>query len=228
MSRRTVELEPAHVEALPALAGCTGWLRTPGGGTDKAAWVAEVRDAWGCCGLVSRIDGVPVAYVVYAPPAHLPGLARLPTAPTSPDALVLAELWVHPDHRGGGLGRHLVRAMARELVDRHGARLPAVETFAAAGDALADTEPCTTGPCLRPPGFCAAVGFTERRAHPAVSRWRLELRSAVDWRGGVEQAWERLRAGVRPLPGRPAPAGRTSREAPHSTKPREADLPGLS
>ncbi|WP_299053088.1 GNAT family N-acetyltransferase [uncultured Nocardioides sp.] len=225
MARRTVDLEPAHVDALAALAGCTGWLRTPGGGVvDKAAWIAEVREAWGGCGLVSRLDGVPVAYVVYAPPAHLPGLGRVPTAPVSRDALVLAELWVHPDHRGGGLGRHLVRSMARELVDRHGPRVPAVETFAGSATRTADA----TEPCLRPPGFCAAVGFTERRAHPVVSRWRLELRAAVDWRGGVEQAWERLRAGVRPLPGRAAPAGRTSREAPRSTKPREADLPGLS
>lgn len=225
MSRRTVDLEPAHVEALPALAACTGWLRAPGGGDgDKAAWIDEVRGAWGGCGLVTRVDDVPVAYVVFAPPAHLPGLARLPTAPVSPDALVLAELWVDPDHRGGGLGRQLVRAMARDLVDRSGARAPAVETFARTDG----TSPDAAGePCLRPRGFCEALGFTERRAHPVVSRWRLELRAAVDWRGGVEQAWGRLRAGVRPLPGRPAPAGRAPRPTPAAREPREADLPGL-
>lgn len=221
MSRRTVPLDPGHVAALEPLAACTGWLRAPGDAcADKAAWVRATTADWGPCGLVARVDDVPVAYVVYAPPAHLPGLSRLPTAPVSPDALVLAEVWVEEAHRGGGLGRHLVRAAVRDLVDRYGPRVPALETFACAEGT---DGPDGGDPCLRPRAFCEALGFIERRAHPAVPRMRLEPRSAVDWRGGVEHALERLRAGVRPVPARPA-----ARPAPRTTQPREADLPGLS
>ncbi|MCH1865705.1 GNAT family N-acetyltransferase [Nocardioides sp. CFH 31398] len=214
MSRRTVALGPAHVEALETLAACTGWLRAPGGAGDgKADWVRATTADWGTCGLVALAAEEPVGYVVYAPPAHLPGLARLPTAPPSPDALVLAEVWVDPAHRGGGLGRHLVRAGVRDLVDRYGARAPALETFARAGDTRdrRDTGgtdgPDADDPCLRSIGFCEALGFIERRAHPVVTRMRLEPRAALDWRGGVEHALERLRAGVRPAPG--AAAGMT-------------------
>ncbi len=97
----------------------------------KDAWVSELLREWGSCGRVLVVDQVPLAVVVYAPPALAPGAGAVPTAPASPDAVLVTDIWVHPRHRGRGLGRVLVQATARDLVTRGGLR--AVEAFAAGG-----------------------------------------------------------------------------------------------
>ena len=42
--------------------------------------------------------------------------AGFPTAPVSPDAVLLTTAYVDPAHAGGGLGRMLVQGMARDLI----------------------------------------------------------------------------------------------------------------
>ena len=58
---------------------------------------------------------------------------------------------------------------------------------------------------MLPADFLRAVGFRTAREHRAYPRMRLDLRTALRWRGEVEQAVERLLAPVRGLA--PQPAG---------------------
>lgn len=197
MGRKVVPLAPEHVEQLPdPCSTCLFWQLDPvrraqvdaeHAAKVKAEWVAEVTAEWGVCGQVVVVDGAPAAYVVYAPPALLPGSAAFPTAPASTDAVLLATLRVAPEHRGGGLGRVLVQSMARDLVKR-GHQLRAVEAFGTRNGM----------PSLTPATFLTAVGFAEHRPHPTTPRMRMELRSTVSWMTGMEAALERLAVAVRP------------------------------
>ncbi|QDH11223.1 GNAT family N-acetyltransferase [Nocardioides dongxiaopingii] len=212
MTRRMVRLTPDRLEAL-GQAGvpchtCVRWELDPvrrarldrtadplaGAAAEKEAWLSHVLREWGSCGRVALVDDVPVGYVVYAPPAFVPGADAHPTAPVSPDAVLLTTAHVDPRHAGGGLGRALVQAMARDLLERGGIR--AVEAFG-------DTR--SRGRCVVSADFLARVGFKTHRAHPTTPRLRMELRSALTWREEVEAAVERLVGAVRPRTS-PAPS----------------------
>jgi GNAT superfamily N-acetyltransferase len=86
----------------------------------------------------------------------------------SPDAIYLSYCYVVEGRRGEGLGRFLVRTVARELADR-GYR--AVEAL---GDRRWD------GSWLLPVPFLAATGFSVLREDPRFPLMRLDLRAAVD------------------------------------------------
>jgi GNAT superfamily N-acetyltransferase len=163
---------------------------------EKDAWLSEVLREWGSCGRVALVDDRPVGYVIYAPAAFVPGAAGFPTAPVSPDAVLLTTAFVHPAHAGSGLGRMLVQGMARDLIRRGGIR--AVEAF---GDARG------VRPCVLPVDFLGGVGFKTHRPHPTTPRMRMDLRSALTWRDEVEAALERLVGAVRPT--KPARSGTT-------------------
>lgn len=165
----------------------------------KDAWVSELLREWGSCGRAVVVDAEPVAVVLYAPPAYLPGAAAVPTAPASPDAVLVADIWVRPDLRGHGLGRLLVQATAGDLVARGGAR--ALEAFGRRG-------PGAPG-CTAPADFWLRTGFRTHRAHPVAPRLRMDLRSTVSWMDEVEAALERLVGVVRPA-GVPTPAPTTA------------------
>ncbi|MEZ5096131.1 MAG: GNAT family N-acetyltransferase [Nocardioides sp.] len=119
----------------------------------------------------------------------LPGAQAFPTAPVSPDAVLLSAVYVDPAYRGGGLGRMLVQGMARDLLQRGGIR--AVEAF---GDAHGRPG------CLVPADFLASVGFKTQRPHTRTPRMRMDLRTTLSWRDELEQAFERLLGAVRPQP----------------------------
>lgn len=197
MTRKIVRLTPEHLEELIApCRSCLFWEQDPvrrGRTTDpaaaKVAWVEEVLREWGPCGQVALVDGIPVGYVAYAPEAFLPGAAGFPTAPVSPDAVLLTAIHVAPPHTGGGIGRMLVQRMARDLVRRD---IRAVEAF---GDTRGKAR------CLTPVDFLGSVGFTTQRAHSTTPRMRMDLRAAVTWKSPVEAALERLVGAVRPVPG---------------------------
>ncbi len=171
---------------------------------EKDAWLSVVLREWGSCGRVVFVDDAPVGYVCYAPPGLVPGAAALPTAPVSADAVLLTTAFVAPEYAGGGLGRILVQAMARDLIERGGIR--AVEAFGARA---------SPGGCVVSAEFLARVGFKTRRDHPRTPRLRMDLRSALTWRDEVEAALERLVGVVRP----PTPALRRDgqRPATHTT-----------
>jgi GNAT superfamily N-acetyltransferase len=194
VTRRLAPLTRDSLDALPSpCRSCTRWeldavhrarVEAEWGGADaKAAWLSTTLLDWGSCGLVARVDSAVAGYVLYAPPAYLPGLAAYPTAPVSPDAVALAALRVEPEHAGHGLARMLVQGMAADLA-RRGVR--AVEAVA--------SMPGSSAPeCLIPADFLLAVGFTTVRPHPRTPRLRLDLRTTAVWREDVvEAALDRL------------------------------------
>lgn len=156
---------------------------------EKEAWVSEVLREWGSCGRIALVDDQPVGFALYAPPAFCPGAAVYPTAPVSPDAVLLTQVYVAPEVCGGGLGRMLVQGVAKDLIKR--AAAPAVEAFG-------DTRGRRSG-CLLPADFLGAVGFKTQRAHVVSPRMRMDLRSAISWREEVERAVERVLGAVRPV-----------------------------
>jgi GNAT superfamily N-acetyltransferase len=189
------ELDPVRRSRVEQPEACAG---------EKDAWLSEVLREWGSCGRVALIDDRPVGYLVYAPAAYVPGAGAFPTAPVSPDAVLLTTAYVDPAYAGSGLGRMLVQGMAGDLIRRGGIR--AVEAF---GDHRGQR------PCVVPAGFLGSVGFKTHRPHPATPRMRMDLRSALTWKDEVESALERLLGVVRPKPA-PAPdrrLGRASDEA---------------
>lgn len=205
LSRRPVRLTVDH---LPALVGhgrdCLFWQLDPvrrsrlsavEATDEKRDWVSEVLREWGACGHVLLDDDQVVAHALYVPPAFAPGSAGLPTAPVTPDAIQLLTVRVEPEYRGGGLGRLLVRAAAKDLVDRG---FVALEAF---GSSRTGTDSC-----VLPVGFLSALGFRTQRAHPAYPRMRMELRSTLRWKDEVEQAIGALLGAVRPAKApKPAP-----------------------
>jgi GNAT superfamily N-acetyltransferase len=181
---------------------------------EKEAWLSRVLLDWGSCGRVAYVDGAAVGFAVFGPPMFFPGADAMPTAPVGEDAVLLATVYVAPEHAGGGIGRMLMQGVVKDLVKRGGIR--AVEAF---GDTRAPrrgrhSPHADAGhSCVLPADYLLRVGFKTQRTHPRYPRMRLELKSAVTWRSEVEHALERLLGAVRPK--RPAPA-------PHAPTPRES------
>jgi len=166
------ELDPvgyarAHEEGDPAL--------------EKEAWLSSMLLEWGSCGKIVYVDGVPAGYILYAPPQYVPRSLAFPTSPVSADAVLLITAHVMDEFAGGGLGRTLVQAAAKDMTRRG---VKAMEAF---GDLK------WTGPaCLVPADYLLAVGFKTVRQHSRYPRLRLELKTALSWREDVEVALERL------------------------------------
>lgn len=198
MSRKVGRLTLDHLETFHApCRSCLFWELDPvrrerieHPRAEKDAWVSEVLREWGSCGRVALVDGEPVGYLMYAPEAFVPGAAGFPTAPVSPDAVLLTMAYVDPGHRGGGLGRMLVQGMARDLIQRGGTG--AIEAY---GDVRG-----RGGRCLLPADFLGSVGFKTHRPHPASPRMRMDLRTTVTWRDPVDAVVDRLMGALRPAP----------------------------
>lgn len=206
MSRKTARLTVDHLaELAEPVRSCLFWELGPVDRArldvheriaEKENWLSGVLRDWGSCGRVVRVDGRTVGHIVYAPAAYLPGAAALPTAPSSPDAIVAATAWIEPGHRGGGLGRLLVQGMAADLVERGHTAI----------EAYGDTRGRTRG-CVLPAEFLGSVGFKTQRAHPTTPRMRMELRTALSWKDEVELALEKMWGVVRPTQKATRPIG---------------------
>jgi GNAT superfamily N-acetyltransferase len=198
MTRRLVNVTLDNLDDLPVRCRrCVFWELDPVSRTraeemgdtalEKEAWVSQALLEWGSCGKVAYVDGVPAGYVLFAPPAYVPRSVAFPTSPVSADAVLLMSAHIVPEFAGGGLGRMLVQAVAKELV-RRGVR--AIEAF---GD-LAWQEPA----CVLPADYLLAVGFKTVRPHARWPRLRLELKTTASWREDVEVALERLLGSMTP------------------------------
>ena len=199
MSRRVVGVTLDNLEQLPKhCRRCVYWELAPHikaqaeefGQTEveKEAWVSGVLLEWGSCGRLIYSDSLPVGFVLYAPPNAVPRANAFPTSPPSADAVLLTGFHVLPEFRGGGLGRTLVQAVAKDLT-RRGVR--AIEAFGDASPNAAENEAMGHA-CVVPAAFLTAVGFKTVRPHPKWPRLRLEIRSAISWKEDVEAALERL------------------------------------
>jgi GNAT superfamily N-acetyltransferase len=212
MSRKAVRMTLDHWAELDApCRSCVFWeldpvrrQRVEEPTAEKEAWMSAVLRDWGSCGRVLLVDDRPVGYVLYAPPAYLPGAGVFPTAPVSADAVLLSAIYVEPTARRGGLGRVLVQAMARDLIQRGG--LAAVEAF---GDTRGPGRPGART-CLTPVDFLSSVGVKTQRAHATTPRMRMDLRTALSWREELEVALDRLLGAVRPVPKTTADHPRTT------------------
>ena len=204
MSRRIARLTLDTLADLPGDArSCLHWERDPVrraaaeraglAAAEKEGWVSSVLLDWGSCGRVLYVDDQPAGFVLYAPPAYFPGSASYPTAPVSEDAVQLATAQVFDGYGGGGLGRVLMQAMARDLLERVDVR--AVECLGVRGR--------PSDGCPLPVEFLQRVGFKTHRAHPRHPRMRLDLKSVLTWREEMEAALSKLLGAVRPA--RPAP-----------------------
>ncbi|MGH3949314.1 MAG: GNAT family N-acetyltransferase, partial [Pseudonocardiaceae bacterium] len=173
MSRPIVGVTLDNLEHLPkSCRRCVYWEVAPHlkaqaeefGETEveKEAWVSGILLEWGSCGRIVYSDHLPVGFVLYAPPNAVPRANAFPTSPPSPDSVLLTAFQVLPEFRGGGLGRMLVQAVAKDLTRRG---VKAIEAF---GDArpTADTGYPAEHTCVVPADFLSSLGFKTVRPHP--------------------------------------------------------------
>jgi hypothetical protein len=220
MSRRIVNLTLDTLEDLPRTCrACVFWELDPVSadracangdpGIDKEAWVSQTLLEWGSCGKIAYVDGMSAGFVMYSPPAYVPRANAFPTSPVSPDAVLFMTANVVAPFAGGGIGRMLVQAMARDLIKRG---VKAIEAF---GDAkFGELDEDFPAGCVTPADYFLAVGFKTVRPHPRFPRLRMELRTALSWKSDVEYALEKLLGSMSPegllRPVRPATRSMTN------------------
>ena len=154
---------------------------------EKESWVSSVLLEWGSCGKIAYVDGVPAGYMLFAPPQYVPRSIAFPTSPVSADAVLFMTAHLLSEFSGGGIGRMLIQAMAKDLT-RRGVR--AIEAF---GDLRWESPAC-----MLPVDYLLAVGFKTVRPHHHYPRLRMELRTVLSWREDVEVALERLLGSMTP------------------------------
>jgi GNAT superfamily N-acetyltransferase len=173
---------------------------------EKEAWVSATLLEWGSCGKLLYVDSTPAGYLLYAPPAYVPRSVAFPTSPVSGDAVLMITGRVVSEFQGGGLGRMLLQAAAKDLTRRGVRAIEAFGSLVPPGEA-ADRENVEDagrrpphGSCVVPADFLLAVGFKTVRPHYRYPRLRLDLKNALSWREDVEVALERLLGSMNPEP----------------------------
>jgi hypothetical protein len=180
---------------------------------EKEAWLSMVMLEWGSCGQVATAapadgdegESACLGYAFYAPPRTVPRAHRFPTAPVSPDAVLLTSMRVEPGPAADELPYSLVARVVDELV-RRGVR--ALEAFGRTEKVaelvnLQNADPelmpvlevlgdCSAEQCVIDAEFLLDVGFVVVAAHPYFPRLRLELDKGLGWKADVEAALERL------------------------------------
>ena len=203
MARRFRPMTAADLAALPEpCSRCTFWeaglvdLATSSDQHADAAkleWAESVTRHWGYCGVAAYNDNELVGHLTLAPASHVRRLGAFATTPVGPDAAVLMSVHVVEEHRGHGIGRHLVQSAAGLVARRDIRALEAVGTY-------------REGPsCMLPAAWLQAVGFAVVRPHPVTPRLRMDLQTTQRWRPDLGAAWSRL-TGLVTQPAAPEPA----------------------
>lgn len=170
---------------------------------EKEAWLSSVLLQWGVCGQVAEEFGRPVGAVTYAPPANIARVSAFPSGPVGSDAVLVADLYAHPDFDTKARNdiRSLLLAAVVSDVAKRGVR--ALETFARTEQASArlETDFHVHGPmlhaggpltCLQEDEFFLARGFEVVGRDPEFPRLRLEIDGEHLWQADVEHALDQL------------------------------------
>ena len=91
-------------------------------GFEKEAWISSTLLSFGPCGFSIRSD----ATIIYCAADDAPGIAKMPTGPTSSDAAIITSLFVSSQRAGRGLESVLLDTAIMDLLQREFA---AVEAF---------------------------------------------------------------------------------------------------
>jgi GNAT superfamily N-acetyltransferase len=165
-----VDLDNLHLCPKQCLGSVFWEMHDPGAEMDpgfhKEEWFSSTLLEWGRCGKLLLDGDEAVAFAQYGPPTLFAGIGKFPWARISDDAVFLSYCFVNEGHRARGLGKELVRTVARDLVDR-GYR--AVE---AVGDRSWD------GGWVLPEGFLSACRFSVLRDHRRYPVMRLDTLAA--------------------------------------------------
>lgn len=198
MTRRFRPLTAQLTRSLPpACSGCVFWESPEplppvcGAKCDPAfaaGWVQRVRSEWGECGRAVVEDGETLGFIKYAPPGFLPQARTLPAGPPDDRDVLLACMHIAPDARRKGLGKVLLQAALRDLVQR-GEK--GVQAYATVRQDEFETSP------VMGMEFLLRMGFTVSKPHPSMPLMRLDLRSLAAWTDNLEAVLESLRL---PLP----------------------------
>jgi ribosomal protein S18 acetylase RimI-like enzyme len=205
MTRALRALSLADLEQLPSSCShCVFWEspteqeRRCGSVCDRdvhAAWFHSVAEEWGSPGRIALEDGEVLGFIKYAPARFFPQARMFPSAPSDPDTALITCMHISVDARHHGLGKLLLTAALRDLVERGERRVEAI------GIRQSDL-PLELRPAL-------GVEFLERHGFQVVGRdpvyplMRLELRSLASITENLEAVLETLRFPRRA----PAPRG---------------------
>lgn len=193
-----LKVEPLQPEGLSRLSPVCGRCPLPHEvppGADQP-WIQAAAKTYGFCGVYAHVGDTPVGHILISPPLNAPVRGPYASAGVSPDAAVILQFFVDPDHRGRGVGRRLLEELAAQLVRRH-----------VAGIEIRASRPGAT--CVAPPeGWLLAHGFRVVRDDALWVRLRMDLRSTVRaWWPSLSGVGEGLRHFLR----RPAPGAEPAR-----------------
>jgi GNAT superfamily N-acetyltransferase len=130
----------------------------------KEEWFSSTLLEWGTCGKLIQEEDDVVGFAQYAPATLFARLSEFPTGGISDDAVYLAYCYLDASARGRGLGRRLIGAVARDIVERGYRALEAI------GDRAYD------GGWVLPVPFLEASGFTVLKDDPRYPLLRLDTR----------------------------------------------------
>jgi GNAT superfamily N-acetyltransferase len=130
----------------------------------KEEWFSSTLLEWGTCGKLIVEDDDVLGFAQYAPATLFARLSEFPTGSVSDDAAYLGYCYLEANARGRGLGRRLIGAVARDIVERGYRALEAI------GDREWD------GGWVLPVAFLEASGFTVLKDDPRYPLMRLDTR----------------------------------------------------
>lgn len=213
MTRRVHDLSLSNIGDLPSSCrACVFWeaadaAQGPRAGDEdaatsrKEAWWQATQLEWGTPGKALYIDDQMAGYASFAPADHYPRVRRLRHS-VSEDALLLAVLWIDPDHRDSGAAKTLLQSVLRETHRRGG---KALEAYGARTAGSADRLMT----CFTPEDFLVANGFELLHDDFEYPLLRLDLRKTARWQESVGHALSGVvtalsRRERAPAPSRPA------------------------